>query len=231
MPARVDEHVEPAGSRSTGDGRVQLRRVVGRRSRPAERRTSEASSRTSGRDARAVETLDGRGGADAARASGDERDATGRSRTWSGRPAIPIRFLARWAFDPSRDYPLGTRRPDLVETPGGMPLEVADAARRPRHRAPSCAPRLRRCGCQAASRRPPGARSSPTTCARAARAGAACRTRRSWRSTPRSGRTARRPPSWRPGRTSSRAGTRRRPPPSCARRHRSTPSAACWLAG
>jgi len=26
------------------------------------------------------------------------------------------------AFDPSRDYPLGTRRPDLVSTPGGVAL-------------------------------------------------------------------------------------------------------------
>ena len=26
------------------------------------------------------------------------------------------------AFDPSRDYPLGTRRADLVSTPGGVPL-------------------------------------------------------------------------------------------------------------
>ena len=26
------------------------------------------------------------------------------------------------AFDPKRDYPLGTRRPDLVSTPGGLPL-------------------------------------------------------------------------------------------------------------
>jgi propanediol dehydratase small subunit len=26
------------------------------------------------------------------------------------------------AFDPTRDYPLGTRRPDLVTTPGGVPL-------------------------------------------------------------------------------------------------------------
>jgi propanediol dehydratase small subunit len=26
-------------------------------------------------------------------------------------------------FDPTRDYPLGTRRPDLVSTPGGVPLE------------------------------------------------------------------------------------------------------------
>jgi propanediol dehydratase small subunit len=34
-------------------------------------------------------------------------------------------------FDPLRDYPLGTRRPDLVSTPGGLPLaEVTlDAAR------------------------------------------------------------------------------------------------------
>ena len=27
------------------------------------------------------------------------------------------------AFDPTSDYPLGTRRPDLVSTPGGIPLE------------------------------------------------------------------------------------------------------------
>jgi len=26
------------------------------------------------------------------------------------------------AFDPKRDYPLGTERPDLVSTPGGVPL-------------------------------------------------------------------------------------------------------------
>jgi propanediol dehydratase small subunit len=26
------------------------------------------------------------------------------------------------AFDPTSDYPLGTRRPDLVTTPGGVPL-------------------------------------------------------------------------------------------------------------
>jgi propanediol dehydratase small subunit len=27
------------------------------------------------------------------------------------------------AFDPTRDYPLGARRPDLVTTPGGVPLD------------------------------------------------------------------------------------------------------------
>jgi propanediol dehydratase small subunit len=27
------------------------------------------------------------------------------------------------SFDPTRDYPLGTQRPDLVSTPGGVPLE------------------------------------------------------------------------------------------------------------
>jgi propanediol dehydratase small subunit len=27
------------------------------------------------------------------------------------------------SFDPSRDYPLGTRRADLVRTPGGIPLD------------------------------------------------------------------------------------------------------------
>ncbi len=28
------------------------------------------------------------------------------------------------AFDPTRDYPLGARRPDLVTTPAGTPLEA-----------------------------------------------------------------------------------------------------------
>ena len=27
-------------------------------------------------------------------------------------------------FDPKRDYPLGTNRPDLVATPGGVPLDA-----------------------------------------------------------------------------------------------------------
>jgi len=31
-------------------------------------------------------------------------------------------------FDPTRDYPLGTRRPDLVTTPSGTPLERATLA-------------------------------------------------------------------------------------------------------
>ena len=30
------------------------------------------------------------------------------------------------SLDPSRDYPLGTRRPDLVSTPGGIPLDELD---------------------------------------------------------------------------------------------------------
>jgi propanediol dehydratase small subunit len=35
------------------------------------------------------------------------------------------------SFDPKRDYPLGTRRPDLVATPSGIPLgEVTLAALR-----------------------------------------------------------------------------------------------------
>ncbi len=35
------------------------------------------------------------------------------------------------SFDPLTDYPLGTRRPDLVATPSGLPLEhvTLDAAR------------------------------------------------------------------------------------------------------
>ena len=31
--------------------------------------------------------------------------------------------VLRVSFDPSRDYPLGTSRPDLVRTPGGIPLD------------------------------------------------------------------------------------------------------------
>ena len=31
------------------------------------------------------------------------------------------------AFDPTSDYPLGTRRPDLVSTPGGVPARRRDA--------------------------------------------------------------------------------------------------------
>jgi propanediol dehydratase small subunit len=31
--------------------------------------------------------------------------------------------VLRVRFDPSRDYPLGTSRPDLVRTPGGIPLD------------------------------------------------------------------------------------------------------------
>src|SRR4051812_2225504 len=32
-------------------------------------------------------------------------------------------------FDPDRDYPLGSRRPDLVDTPGGVRLEELSLAR------------------------------------------------------------------------------------------------------
>jgi propanediol dehydratase small subunit len=32
------------------------------------------------------------------------------------------------AFDPATDYPLGSRRPDLVETPSGLPLEEVTLA-------------------------------------------------------------------------------------------------------
>jgi propanediol dehydratase small subunit len=40
-------------------------------------------------------------------------------------------------FDPKRDYPLGSRRPDLVSTPSGVPLDhvTLDAAREGRIRA------------------------------------------------------------------------------------------------
>jgi propanediol dehydratase small subunit len=30
------------------------------------------------------------------------------------------------SFDPSRDYPLGTKAPELVRTPGGIPLDELD---------------------------------------------------------------------------------------------------------
>lgn len=32
------------------------------------------------------------------------------------------------AFDPATDYPLGARRPDLVETPSGLPLSAVTLA-------------------------------------------------------------------------------------------------------
>ncbi len=39
--------------------------------------------------------------------------------------------MRRRAFDPQTDYPLGSRRPDLVSTPSGMPLDdvTLDGAR------------------------------------------------------------------------------------------------------
>ena len=42
----------------------------------------------------------------------------------------PIKFR-RMAFDPTVDYPLGSRRPDLVETPSGLALDevTLEAAR------------------------------------------------------------------------------------------------------
>ena len=32
------------------------------------------------------------------------------------------------SFDPATDYPLGARRPDLVSTPGGLPLDAVTLA-------------------------------------------------------------------------------------------------------
>src|SRR6185436_9521101 len=40
---------------------------------------------------------------------------------WLGTGYFYTVFLV--SFDPSRDYPLGTSRPDLVRTPGGIPLD------------------------------------------------------------------------------------------------------------
>ena len=34
----------------------------------------------------------------------------------------PYSKLSRVGFDPATDYPLGSRRPDIVSTPGGIPL-------------------------------------------------------------------------------------------------------------
>ncbi len=49
----------------------------------------------------------------------------------------PIPYSPDVGFDPVTDYPLGTRRPDLVETPGGVPLEevTLESARSGRLRA------------------------------------------------------------------------------------------------
>ena len=69
------------------------------------------------------------------------------------------------AFDPERDYPLGTRRPDLVATPGGTPLaEVTlDGLRDGRVDAATCAPRRRRCCARPPWPTPPAARRWPRT--------------------------------------------------------------------
>ena len=63
-----------------------------------------------------------RRGADAAAAARDERDAAGESmivRSAQGRLAYPVPV----ELDPATDYPLGTRRPDLVRTPSGLALD------------------------------------------------------------------------------------------------------------
>ena len=35
-------------------------------------------------------------------------------------------YVVPMAFDPVRDYPLGTKRRDLVRTPGGLPVDALD---------------------------------------------------------------------------------------------------------
>ncbi len=131
-------------------------------------------------------------------------------------------------FEPERDYPLGTRRPDLVATPGGLPLsEVTLAAARDGRldggqiRATPETLRL-----QAEVARAAGRRQLAENLERAAELAAvpdgailevytALRPRRSTRR--RAGGL---------GGAARRAGAPRRPRPSCARRRRPTPSGA-----
>ena len=100
---------------------------------------------------------------DPARAAGDERDTSGEVVVvGSSRICIPFSAVA---FDPQRDYPLGSERPDLVTTPGGLSLEELTVRRRARRRRAACdagdsspAGRGGRCGRPAAARRQPPAR-------------------------------------------------------------------------
>ena len=104
------------------------------------------------------------GGADTARSARDERHSP-REPIWIAHGQQRSLGLGGVSFDPIRDYPLGTRRPDLVTTPGGVPLAdvTLDAIRAGTLGATRFARPPRRCACRPRSPSRRGARSSPTT--------------------------------------------------------------------
>ncbi len=132
------------------------------------------------------------------------------------------------SFDPARDYPLGTRRPDLVSTPGGVPLAdvtlenlLAGRIDATEIRATSETLRLQAEVARAADREPLAANLE-----RAAEL-AAVPTSCSSPSTRRSVRDGRPRKSSRSGRCASRATARLRPRRSCAKRVPRTRSGDC----
>jgi propanediol dehydratase small subunit len=104
----ADEHVEP---RQPVDRRVQLRRVTDVIPVRQVEYVDLGSTR--------AHSLDD-GCAYAAGAPRDKSDAAGEVVEVGHRVFL---YGLRVSLDPSRDYPLGTRRPDLVRTPGGIPLD------------------------------------------------------------------------------------------------------------
>ena len=112
-----------------------VRRRPSRRRRPRPRRTPSGPAR--GRRPRPRAPLArqplGRRRADAARAAGDERHPAGKVVSFVTRlyPSAYSKLLRHGASTRSRDYPLGSRRPDLVRTPSGLGLDelTLDAVR------------------------------------------------------------------------------------------------------
>ena len=129
--------------------------------------------------------------------------------------------LPRVRFDPGTDYPLGSRRPDLVRTPSGLPLDevtLDGGPRRARSPRPTRAPRPRRSRLQAEVARAAGTAPARRRHRARRRARQACPTTSCSRSTRRCGPAARRPTSSSAGPRGSTSSARRAPPRSCARR-------------
>ena len=99
-----------------------------------------------------TEALDRRR-ADAARAARDQRDASFEV-VVVAHGGISIRFCH--GLRSERDYPLGTKRRDLVRTPGGLALDELDLHGERVSTRRSCARRRRRCACRRRSRGRPG---------------------------------------------------------------------------
>ena len=141
---RADEDVDRAelGGRPR-DGRVDLGRV-GDVALQRERAVGRSAVEVERRDPRALgeQALGGRR-ADAARASGDERDATREPIVDRSRHGDYPNFCAM-AFDPVTDYPLGSRRPGPRPDADGTRAGRRDARRGASRRARAPPTRARR---------------------------------------------------------------------------------------